>query len=901
MKAEIISVGNEVLSGSVVNTDTSFLARRLTELGFTVQYQTTVADDRIKIQKALSAAVKRSAVIVFTGGLGPTPDDITREAVCDAVGKTLVCNDTVLEQIRERLRKNKRHFVESNKKQAFFPADATIFPNDRGTAAGFAMRQGRQHILLLPGPFAELKAVFENGGACAYLSQLSTEQIFTRSIYVFGLGESYVAEQIQKHLERENPYVATYVADGEVEVRITARDADAKQARRKCDFVANDICHILGKFAYSVDEKGLESVVVRLLKKLGKTVATAESCTAGLVSARITDISGASTVFKMGVVAYSDAVKQMELNVKSETLETFSAVSAEVAQEMAIGIRLRSGADLGVSVTGVAGPNSDDRGNPVGLVYVALTDGVRCWVRKLDFRSAGSDARERIRLMAASNALDLVRCYLAVLPNVLEGGEPLDDAPIGIELPQVQSDVAIAPIMADLTDDEPQVLLGPSADETEGEMLPIIPLTPFDGIGAQDILSDRAPLAAFPVQKEEKNDHPFEQAGVANSSDLFSSSAACEQVTEVGGDQAILAAFEDTFADVFANAPNAAPAALSREENKKVGGAHDAKPISHTRKKKKKKKKKKPRWALFLPRKGDGSFEIMRKMILCLSVLICAACIAVLGVYGTRSVQNTIVNNNTKDLYGNTENVTPEKMEEIGFPESASVDFVNLYAENDDTIGWVKIDGTKIDNVVVRGSDNEYYLDRTFYHKWNDHGTVFMDYRCTVTNTVNSQNLILYGHHMRDGSMFNSLKNFKNQNFLREHQTISFNTLYSKDVYEIFAVIITNDYPPEDNGYRFDYNRTDFSSDEDFAALIDGLKKRSLFNTGVQVDSTDELLTLSTCIYDFNEARLVVIAKKLDAGESPSPKEQIVRKANKDVLFPQAWYDKKGGKKPSWA
>lgn len=898
MKAEIISVGNELLCGSVTNTDTSYLARALTEMGFTVEYQTTVPDERKKIQRALSVAVERSAVIIFTGGLGPTPDDMTREAVCAAVGRELVLNKEVLDQIKEYFRQSGKHYAEANRKQALFPADAIIFPNARGTAAGFAMQAGNQHIILLPGPPAELKAVFEQGGVAQYLARYADEQAVTRSVYVFGMGESHVAETIEKYLNRTNPYVATYVSGGEVEVRITARDTDRKEAQRKCDFVARDIAKMLGSYAYSIDLSGLEAVLVRELQRQRMTVATAESCTAGLVAKRITDIPGASAVFKAGVIAYADSVKRLELGVSAHTLAEHTAVSGEVAQEMAVGMYHRSGASLALSVTGVAGPGPDENGNPAGLVYVALTDGVSCWVRKLNIRSSGG-AREQIRLLAASNALDLARCYLQTLPDMMPGGLPVDSRGIQ-ETPRRPN----RPDSGKKQEDQ-IILLGPSEEE-------------------KDLDSDQLPLLNLSLPQEEPENQPrvwhsepaapvapiiAPAASAAQERELFSSSGAApaEPVPTQGReiDRAIQSSFEDV-SSVYAvpdtTRTDRTPAPIASPDEKSeptcLGAA-----ASHTTKAPRRKQKKPGFWkrvvGFIIPARGDSGFEKTRKIILMLAIATVVTCLAFLSAYEARSIVNDIVHNKTVDLHGNGSDVD---LEAIDFPaEADAVEFAALYAENSDTVGWIKIDNTKVDNVVVQTNDNNYYLDHTFYKGENTNGTVFLDARCTLNANVRSQNLILYGHHMKNGSMFGSLKKFRTTEFLQENHTISFNTLYSKDTYEIFAVLITNDYEEQDRGYRFDYNRPTFNSDEDFEWYINEIRKRSLYNVDVEVTAQDQLLTLSTCIYDFTEARLVVVARKLPAGVAAVSADKITRKSNKDVLFPQAWYDKKGGKKPSWA
>ncbi|MBQ9106381.1 MAG: competence/damage-inducible protein A [Clostridia bacterium] len=901
MKAEIISVGNEVLSGFVVNTDTSYLSKKLFEMGFEVNFHTVVPDERKRIQAALRSAVSRSQVIIFTGGLGPTPDDITREAVSSAVGLELVRDDEVLAGIKRYFKDSGRSFPKANEKQAYFPEGAVVFPNRKGTAAGFAISAGSQHILLLPGPPAELRAVFEDG-AEEYLSEFLDMASVTRTVNVFGIGESHVCEKISKYLKKDNPYVATYVAGGEVQVRVTARDRDRREAQRKCVFVSRDIAKILGDNAYGIDSEGIEHSVVELLLKNGMTIATAESCTAGLVSKRITDVPGASSVFRMGTVAYSDEVKMRELFVRPETIEEFSAVSGETAKEMAMGIKQVSGANIGISVTGVAGPESDNRGNPVGLVFVSMTDGKRFWTRKLNIVSGGQ-SREHIRNLAASNALDLARRYLAALPDFPDGYEEVEEGDIPVTTenpipvsPAAEFDAAAFAAAFAVADSESRSQ--PVAEKTAAGAAGAAAVTSFT-----DISSDSS--VDFDNKATEALSENGEESSFSFADDIFARLNLPEDNTEEEKDEkddnVLMSSSGAVAADVFSPRDNSMTRELFDnafpEEGAAVTDENNDQVNTSSRKVVSKANQKKGFIKTVFPCKGDSVFDIIRKSILLLAAVALIVCLVILAVYFTGTAKNAMVENDIKELYGNGDSVD---LEAIGFPSGANAtDFAALYAENKDTVGWIKVSNTKVDNVVVKGENNDYYLKHTFYKKYNDHGTVFMDYRCNFDLYNRSQNLVIYGHHMNDGSMFASLKNLRSLKNFKKSNLVYFNNLYSNDTYEIFAVIITNDDSADDDGYRFEYNKVYFSSDADFNDHIARLKERSIYETGIEVTPDDELITLVTCIYDFNEARLVMVGRKLREGDSPVSTANFTRKSDKKVVYPQAWYDKNGGKKPA--
>ncbi len=415
-QAELIAVGTELLLGNVANLDAQLISETLASLGINVYWHTVVGDNPERLRAAVEIARSRADLIITTGGLGPTCDDLTKQTVCECFGRELRLREELLADIREMYRTQlRRPMPENNSRQAMFPADCTIFPNPVGTAPGCAFESGGIHVLMLPGPPFECRTMLE-GQAVPYLKRLSDEVILSRDLRVFGMGESRVEELLHESMSRmSNPSVAPYAKFGECLVRITAKAGTDAEARALMEPVAAEVRAALGDVIYSEDGKSLEETVSRLLRERGLTLAAAESCTGGLIAKRMTDPAGASQVFCGGVVSYTNEVKAAVLGVRQETLDRFGAVSAETAEEMAAGVRRITGSDLGVSVTGVAGPDRDDRGNEVGTVYIGLASAQGVTVRRLLL----GGRRERIRNSAANHALDMVRRSLLGLGDCI--------------------------------------------------------------------------------------------------------------------------------------------------------------------------------------------------------------------------------------------------------------------------------------------------------------------------------------------------------------------------------------------------------------------------------------------------------------------------------------------------
>ena len=405
MNCEILSVGTELLLGSTINTDASDISRVLAELGINVYWHTVVGDNPVRLRACVEIAKKRADLIITTGGLGPTCDDLTKNVLAEAFGLKLVLHEDELESIREWFRLHTdRQYTENNAQQAYLPDGCTVLHNDWGTAPGCAFVAGGVHVMMMPGPPRECNSMFKYR-AVPYLRRLSDETIVSHSIRVFGMGESSVEFRLRSRMNAlTNPTLAPYAQEGEMMLRVTAKAKDESQAEAMCAPIIEEVRGILGDVVYGVDEKSLEALCVRLLKEKDRTLAAAESCSGGLLAKRLTDVPGASAVFLGGAVTYTEAVKQKFAGVPAQTIETYTVVSREVALAMASGIKKALAADYGVGITGLAGPDGDGI-HPVGTIFVALSGPEGDFCRELH----GGTGRTRNRTVSVNHALDMLR------------------------------------------------------------------------------------------------------------------------------------------------------------------------------------------------------------------------------------------------------------------------------------------------------------------------------------------------------------------------------------------------------------------------------------------------------------------------------------------------------------
>lgn len=755
MNAELLSIGTELLLGDILNTNARFLSKQLSGLGINLYYQTTVGDNRERLLRQLRESLERSELIITSGGLGPTEDDLTCATVCEALGLEQVEDEETTRRIRVYFENLGREMPDSNLRQAMVPKGAAVFANDHGTAPGCAVKTEKNIVILLPGPPAELEPMFTEK-VLPYLREMTNDVIVSHSIRLFGVGESRAAEDISDLTKGSNPTAATYAKAGEVEIRITARAKTEEQANQIILPVQEDVCERFGGDVYGIDCDSLEQRVVGLLTEQKKIITTAESCTGGLLSKRITDVPGASAVFRLGTSTYSGGAKRSVLGVKRSVLEKHGEVSPETAASMAVGIRKRTGADIGVGITGIAGPGGGTPEKPVGLIYVSVTDGRRVWTHTVGGARAGD--RDYNRLLTSSTALDMVRRVLTEEPEFIAEGVPVSKS------------------------------------------------------GARVSYMD-----------------PFRT----------------EKFEEVRKKSRLRRLFE---------------------------------------------------W--YIPQKGDGVGFGITKAVRILATFVLIGCLVYLGDYGWQTYKASQLEKQWSEITIaglNDPDTTAELPADLQLPEGMNPNFAQLWQQNQDVKGWIEITGTQLRGPVVQSSDNDYYLHNDFMKQRNICGALFLDYRCKIEPKALSKNTIIYGHYVNNGTMFGSLFNYKKLDYYKQNPVINFSTIYDAYQWKIFSVMIVDSRP--ERGDAFPYLTTQFANDESFMAWVEQVQRRSMYNTSVDVRADDEILTLSTCTYEFEDARLVVVARKVRAGEDPTV--NVSSAVNNPIpLYPDEYYRKVGGQKP---
>lgn len=408
MKYELISVGTEILLGDILNTNVQFLSKELAALGISVLHHTSVGDNEHRLLDALDGALKRSDGVILTGGLGPTPDDITKQTAAKFFGMALYEDEKIRKDIERYFTEKNIPMPESNLIQALVPEGSIILENKNGTAPGFIMEKQGKTIIIMPGPPKEMEPMYREK-VKPYLKKYCEGVILSHNIRLFGIGESLMSEKVADLLEMENPTVAPYAKSGEALLRVTAKAESEEQAEQIMKPVIEEIKKRLGEYIYGIDCSSIEQAVADILKEKQLSVSFAESCTGGLCSKRLTDISGASDIFPGSVVSYQNRIKAGVLGVKQSTLDTFTAVSEQCAREMAEGVRRLFGTDFGVSVTGYAGPGFGDE---VGTVFIGVASEKGTTVKKLTTCHRGESCREYNRHVAASNAFNELRLVL---------------------------------------------------------------------------------------------------------------------------------------------------------------------------------------------------------------------------------------------------------------------------------------------------------------------------------------------------------------------------------------------------------------------------------------------------------------------------------------------------------
>ncbi len=413
MTAEIICVGTELLLGNIVNTNAAYLAQQLAALGITSYYQTVVGDNWERLLDALELAAKRSELIILSGGLGPTRDDLTKETVAEFCSKKLVTDEKSKKQIEAYFVARGIKPTKNNWKQAMVPEGCKVLENHNGTAPGIVVETKKNKFVLLPGPPEELRLMFEES-VVPYLKGLSSDVIFSQTVKTCGLAESAVEDRLRDLIEGQtNPTIATYAKTGEVHVRVTAKAETPKEAQKLVKPVVKELKSRFGNDIYSTDDGvTLEKALADLLESAGLTISCAESCTGGLVSATLINVPGISELYKAGFVTYSNKAKRKLLGVKKGTLQKYGAVSSQTAEEMVRGLLAETKTDVGIAVTGIAGPDGGTSEKPVGLVYISCNVKGKITVKECHFQGT----REKIRNASVAAALMLARrCVLEYL------------------------------------------------------------------------------------------------------------------------------------------------------------------------------------------------------------------------------------------------------------------------------------------------------------------------------------------------------------------------------------------------------------------------------------------------------------------------------------------------------
>ena len=410
MTAEIICVGTEILLGNIVNTNAAYLSERLASLGISVFFETTVGDNRKRVEEVIRQGLKRSDILILSGGLGPTKDDLTKEIAAKACGQELVEDAEALRRLKEYFAATKRPMTENNLKQVLVPENCTVLYNDNGTAPGMVIHEKNgKEVILLPGPPSELIPMFHLQ-AEPILKKLGSEALFSKVVKIDCMGESAVETEILDLIENQsNPTVAPYAKLGEVHLRVTANANTEEEAEKLVEPMVKELRKRFGHKIYTEKEDvTLEEVLVEALDRKKYTIAAAESCTAGMFVGRLVNVSGASNVLNESFITYSNEAKMKYLGVREETLKEFGAVSEETARQMAEGVAKAAKADVGVGITGLAGPGGETKEKKAGLVYIGVTVGQKTKVQKCQLRGN----RQKVREVAVSKAMTMVRLAL---------------------------------------------------------------------------------------------------------------------------------------------------------------------------------------------------------------------------------------------------------------------------------------------------------------------------------------------------------------------------------------------------------------------------------------------------------------------------------------------------------
>lgn len=851
MTAEIINVGNEVTSGAVVNTDAAYIAARLFELGVDCYAQTTVDDDPKRLSLTLLLALSRSDAVILSGGLGPTDDDLTKETVAKTLDLDLLEDQKALDHLKNYFAKKGDALPEKAKKQAMVIKGAKVLYNQNGTAPGCIVEKDDKTVIILPGPYNELTEMFEKY-VYGYLKEKAKGHTESLSLNISGVGESNIEARLKGLTGLENPVIATYIHGGEVEIKITAKGGSKKQAQDTVRVFADRLKGYFGKHVYGENYGSVEYYLVEKLKQKGLSISTAESCTAGLVSNKITAVPGASSVFEMGVVAYSDEIKINALGVDPQTIKTYGAISEQTAAQMAQNVINLTKSSIGVSVTGNAGPGASEN-KPVGLVYIGISDGKKTAVRKLEL----SGNRERIRMFCAAYALDLARRYLDGDQNLLSRMTPVREEVVPFS-----------------SYDLPDVC----------EFLDLMPLCTKKSEGKKVAVKKN-------IEKtEEQDDENIFSVGKMRFEALISKMREFMDAPEKTEFEPTQFLSEQEFADAFGDSEHKPFDIKEFWQNLKTANAR--RKVLRGQKKAERKRQKEERknapkqkkgfiktvfWC-----KGDPFGVLLLKtvcVVLAAAILFCGAAVGKYYFDNAREREFiTLCAQNFKTAQALTAG-------------SGGVlnGFTKLLSKNNQCKGWLALEGADISTPVYQTGDNLFYQNHGTDGRFLAQGTPFIDYACVLGKDDRSQNITVYGTKQNG---FNNLDKYRELDFYKQNATFWFADLYGVKSYKIFAVSLVNTNPI--CGEVFDYRYSTFEGNNALIEYTDLLKARSIINTGVDINYDDNIITLSVAADDFSGARLLVAAREVREDHEQNI-DTTAADYNDKCIYPAAY----SGKKPT--
>lgn len=907
MKAEIISIGSKYVVGEASTDCIKAISVKLSALGIEVANQQSVPAESDELSSALKTALLRNDIVFTVGALGVLSTDITVETVCSAIGRKLVYMPELEKKIDSIYAERGDVMPESDLKLAIVPDNSIVLDSKQDVIPGLIIKADGKCIIMLPEKLSELKYMMD-GQVASELAEYCPP-VASKAYNVFGINETQIRTRLGRMGDSLNPRFSYYPSIGETKIVISAMAENGKTAD---DLLCDAESHVkikLDSFIYSEDDISLQQTVVDELQKRGEKIATAESCTAGLLSKFITDVPGSSGVFDMGVSTYSAKMKEQLLGVSKESIEKYGEVSPETACEMAAGVRLRSGADYGIGITGVAGPESQE-GKPVGTVYVAVADSndIHAIVLKL-----GNQSREYIREYSAKTALDMVRRVIIGLGSSLGRSVPTakvekklanaEVANISNETAESQntqsviSEPVVIPPVVPVVPTQPEIPTAPVPPVTPPEEL-MADLPQVDDLPPIDNNQTTAPTAdnGFEIQPEEEaeevsgfeinsdvlDDGQFAPMGLPTIAELEAAAAAANNAeeaydvipTEPADETADefkvgIESLEQSEPTEFAEIPEQTDMISSNESGETAQDTDKKLPWY----------KRLLFW--FIPQKGDGKYAIVKIVRLILIVVLIVSLTMIISYYRDLYNAGNIQSKLPPHDATNTEMVTLDDGRQI------LANMKPYYDLNNDTVGYLTIkDIDATGPVVWRKNDNDYYLHYDFEKKKNRFGSRFADGRDVFGEDGSmSKNTTIYGHYSDETVIFGELNKYQDPTFFKEHSTIQFSTLYQQKDYKVFAVFITNASGTD----VFDYTLPEFASDEEFLRFTNRIKHRTIINTGVDIQSTDSLLTLSTCSRIFKDARLVVVARAVRPGEDPNQDLNAIS-VNPNPLYPDIWY-----------